>query len=277
MNKIKIYRLPFFTRLMMFLSTTFFSVISYFAFNDQQGAAGYVFVGFASLGLFAFVWSLHTVRITDQEIAVTNFLKTKSINWNEISYVIHKSDGFRLRNHDEDVSLNISAQVENFFGIIEAINRFAPHAWTAQDIKVFHPSGVGLGGTFLFTSFGIAMIVVTIKGFAEGGESLLTLGFLFVIGIISTCILFIMPLKISIEDDYLVITRLIGKRRIHVLEIDSVAMNRTMQHYAYHYQTYIKLKNGKSLPFANLREGAFAVSISLEKWLQKYNNPTKQE
>lgn len=68
---------------------------------------------------------------------------------------------------------------------------------------------------------------------------------------------------------------LFWKKRIHASEIETMILEPKMIENAFQYPVHVKLKNGKSLVFNNLREGTFIFVTSLQRWYEKYQ-PAKQ-
>lgn len=277
MNNIRTYRFPGYTRFLMAFGVIVFSMFTFFAFRDQQAGAGYFLAGFVLCFLVALLWSLYSIQISDDEIIVTNFLMAKRLAWNEISKVQHKGDGFSLKNHDEDVVLKINSQVSRFPEVLELIKQKIPQVWGAEDITEFHPSGIALWGIFLFGFSGIYMMFAALSGYANEEGNLMTTILLSVFGLLCIGFLFLVTLKVSIENEYLVVLHLGWKQRIHVSEVEEIFLQQTMRENAYYYVTHVKLKNKKALRFTSLREGTFMLATSLKKWLQRFNNPAGQK
>lgn len=282
MSNPRTYRYPGYIRFLMAFGTIFFMFLAFFVANDfsitdKAIGASYPFVGFALFSLIPFVWTLYTIRITDDEIIVTNFLRAKRLRWNEVSKVEHKGDGFRLKNHDEDVVLKIDAQVVKFIEILDYIKQRIPQVWDAEDVTEFHPSGNALSGIILFGFVGIYMMFAAMYGDTNGDENLSVRVLLFIFGLLCIGFLFFVTTRISVENEYLVVFHIGWKQRIHASEVEKIFMIQTRLENASSYQTHVKLKNKKTLRFTSLREGTFQLATSLEKWLQRYNNPTGKQ
>jgi hypothetical protein len=274
MDQKLIYHLPYSARVMMAVGFVFFSFVSFLAFRDDAAVAGYFFILFAVLCLISFVWSLYTVEITDHEIAVTNFLVTKQLMWQEIAKVEHKGDNLRLKNQDEDVILNIDSQVGRFPELVALIHQYIPQIWKTENITVFHPSKTAFASIAIMGGAGIMMIYAALR---NGGENLASSLFIFVLGLFTIVMIFLMPFKISIEEEYLVTSHIGWKRRIHIQEIESVSLEQHSQESSQHFRVSVKLKNKKMLRFVYIREGTFTMAESLQNWLQKSGDTKEPE
>ena len=82
--------------------------------------------------------------------------------------------------------------------------------------------------------------------------------------------------EITFDMDYLVAKYLAWKRRIHVSEIVSVALEQKMGKNEVSYPVHIKLRSGKQLVVEKVKEGNPTLLNAIETWMEthkgKYND-----
>lgn len=270
-NEAQTYRISGFIRFIFLLGFILFGAFSIlFILDNASDVIDSCFPPIALIFFGAFIWSLYTIRLTDKGISVTSFFRTVNLDWSEISDVDFKESSFILLSNDGSTRLLINSQVVGFIKIAEEVKRRLPVIWNNKIAYEFHISlstlavfaGIGL--------FGMAMLVLAISELMDGGGNMLTDVFLAAIGLFCMGIPLIVPIKETFQEDYLVITYLFWEKRIHASEIQTMILEPKMVENAFQYPVHVKLKNGKSLVFNNLREGTFIFVTSLQRWYEKY-------
>lgn len=272
-NEAQTYRISGFIRFIFLLGFILFGAFSVlFILDNASDVIDSCFPPIALTFLGAFIWSLYTVRLTDRGISVTYFFRTVNLNWNEISDIHFKESGFILSCNDGRRGMLINSQVVGFIKIVEEVKRRLPIIWNNKITYEFHASlstfavfaGIGL--------FGVAMLVWAISDLMDSSGNLLSDAILAAIGLFCIGTPLIVPVKETFQEDYLIITYLFWKKRIHASEIETMILEPKMVENAFQYPVHVKLKNGKSLVFNNLREGTFIFATSLRHWYEKYRN-----
>jgi len=113
----------------MFAGILMFGFASLGSFIDGEKTLFlFVFIPIWLMSIFAFVSSLYKVELTETEIRVTKYLQSKTLQWNEISAITLRSDGFGfyLSNKNADTKIFISNQVVGFLELVEQIAQKCP-------------------------------------------------------------------------------------------------------------------------------------------------------
>ncbi|MBK9924619.1 MAG: hypothetical protein IPP66_04930 [Anaerolineales bacterium] len=269
----RIYRLPLFVRIIMGVGVIFFGFASVASYADKEEIVSFsCFIPFALVCLIGFVWSLYTIKVNDTEIAVTSFFHTNHLHWHEVSNIRFKDSGFVLINHDGDIKLSINSQVVDFLEIVDVLRSKTETLWKNKTMTDFHTSLYSLMVFAGMGLFGVLILYISMTSFIAGNDDVTTNIALLLIGLLCLGIAVIPPLKSSFEQDFLVITHLAWKRRIHISEIDGFFLEQKMIKNAFYYPVYVRLKNGKALVFNNLREGTFIFETTFQHWYEKYKS-----
>lgn len=266
----RIYRVQLYMRVMTFLGVILFgflSIASYF--DDAKSVSMSCFVPFWLMSLVAFISSLYKVEVTDMDISVTNYLRTKTLRWDEIASIIPKNDGygFYITNQGTDTKLLISNQVVGFLEIAQWFKYKRPDLLKRETPSVFHQVLLPI---FVFGGFGLIITIFTVYTLVESTKDLWSKLFLLVFGLSTLGLLLFLPKEIAFEGKNLVIKYFGRVKIIQASDVSGISIEHRMSQNISVYPIQVQLKNGKKLTFGNIREGSQALMSALEQWLQAY-------
>lgn len=272
------YRFPIFTRLLLLFGTIFFLAIAYWAASDGASFVSYFcLTPFALLSLIGFIYCSYTLRIDENGVSIVSFFRKRTILWHEVADIQFKESGFVLLDQGSSNKVTVSSQVEGFIEAVRFISNKLSSLWNNKILSEFHTSWSTLVVFLGIGLLGILMIYAGIHGIIEKNDQPLTNIGVILIGLLCFGICILMPIRNSFEDDYLVVTYLGWKKRIHRSEIEDFFIEQKVIEYAYHYPVHLKLKNGKALMFNSLREGTFIFATSFKSWYEKYQPDSKEK
>lgn len=266
----RVYKVRLYPRVMTLLAVILFgfaSIASYF--DNERSLSMSCFVPLWLMSLVAFISSLYKVEVTDMGISVTNYLRTKTLRWDDIASMTPKNDGygFYLSNQGADTKLLISNQVVGFLEIPQWIKNKRPDLLKRETPSTFHQVLLSL---IVIAAFGLGTTLFSIYALIGSTEDLWGKIFFLVLGLVTLGSLLYIPKEIAFEGKNLVVRYFGRERIIQATDVTGVSIEQRMSQNISVYPVQVKLKNGKKLTFGNVREGSQALMSALEQWLQTY-------
>lgn len=201
------------------------------------------------------------ITITDTNIVVTRYFRTKEIAWNDISDLEPKMTGFLLRDSSRDTQVFVSAEVVNLWDFIKTVVRRRGDLLHPTK-TVFHESPlaawlIGLAG-LLFVCYSVAQIISNSVDLLERMVALL-----FGLGLVLLATF--APKRFSFEDDKLIVKTLAREYTIRVKDIDFGATSTSI---VLNDRMLIIPKDGSLIHIRRLAEGMPAFMITFRIWLR---------
>jgi hypothetical protein len=224
----------------------------------------------AGIALVAILfYATSSVKISTDEVATTWLLGSKSLRWSEIGRISMRGRVLRLHSRDEDSTLFIDSQLDDYGKILNIIFSARPDLLDESENNILSSSRlrnmVILGSGLLITVISIVLFFVF-----EGFEKIFPLPFL----ALAAYILdnwFSAPRRLMLENKNLIVGYLFKEESYSVDDISSISYNRRKRKPRAEYINFIQinLRSGKNIQFSLFEHGnAFAYHI-LKRWHEK--------
>jgi hypothetical protein len=266
-NISRTYRYPYFFPIFLVFGAAFFAFMEYLTVLNKEGLGLTIaFAAFSFACVYSAVSSIYSVTVTEKNVSVRRYFRTKTLAWNDIDEITPGllSD-LHLKNRDGDVTLLLSAQLNNFFEIVYTLKEKCPNAWMTQTPKTFHQSP---WAALLFGLIGMCSMAMGIGAIAEGTQEKLWTGIVLgAMGFVPFFIALRVPRRLTFEDAEIAISYLAWERRIQRNEIKHIKIEQNRVQNILMYFVHLELKNGKKILLSNYKEGMITLIAALEIWI----------
>jgi hypothetical protein len=226
---------------------------------------------FVFLAIYLLLPHTYKLVVSNEAISSINYLRTGTLEWNELAEIENKNGNLLLRNQDGSIKVTVNQQIDGYPEVIKFIKEQRPDLWNLDDTQTFHQ---GYLEEIFQILFGIVIFIAGIWLLMQEGFSMqnaviffmfmLLAGWLFFSGVIKVR-------KIFMDGDVLVIKQLIGDRQFHVSEVLSVSMEQKFGKNVVTYPVRIRIRNKKDIVIEKAKEGNSILVNALEMWMNKYN------
>ena len=145
---------------LMYLGLIFLGVI--FITSDNKD---YFLIFAIAVGLiFTVIYSTSTVRVNEEGITTSRMFISKSLRWAEIERVSMRGQSLRLHDRDEDITLSLDSQLEEYSEILDLIFSRRPNLFDVREDDIMRR---GLIASIFTVGFGLVMIGLSIFLFFE--------------------------------------------------------------------------------------------------------------
>jgi hypothetical protein len=175
-----------------------------------------------------------------------------------------------LSNKDGDIKVNVNQQIDGYSDVIRFIKQQRPELWRINDVNTFHQNfaeslvSVLMGfGIFLGGGWAIFKNDVTV-------DDVLPVLFVLGISVFLAFTGFSKTLKLSLDEDTLVLHHLVWKREFHITDILSVGLEQQYAKNAVLYPVHIKVRGKKDIVIEKVKEGNPMLVNAIELWMNKY-------
>lgn len=238
---------------------TYIVILGFWFFWAIAMSSGWMALIFGLL-LFFFVLDLvrsfyDRITITDTEIIVTHYFRTKEIVWNDISDVKPGWTGFLLSNASGDVQVFISGGTMDLWKFLKMVNKRRPDVLRPSR-SVFHENPAAallFGGIGFFIAYIVTVEIITNP--ADLVQKVVALIF----GISFVLLALFLPTWFSFAEDKLIVKTLLRERAVHLRGLD-FDMGR-------HTSLFLISKDGYRVSMDNLLEGKPSFLLTFQCWL----------
>lgn len=256
----RIFRHSFGKLALMYLGLVFFGVI-FIASDDKD----YFLIFAVAVGLiFAAVYSTSIVRVSEEGITTSRVFIPKSLRWAEIERVSMRGQSLRLHDRDEDITLSLDSQLEEYSEILDLIFSKRPDLFDVGEDDIMRR---GLIASIFTIGFGLVMIGFSIFLFFElrVSESFFALIFtvLGLVAIVSWCLA---PQSIVIEDQTIFVLYFFKEKSYSINDIASVSLEKTRTRNGFVYFAQLNLKTGKPVKLPGFNKGSKLIYQILKRW-----------
>ena len=246
-----------------------------------MGGAFLVFLGFSGgeinyccfstagivLAIFL-VFVTSSIKISTDEITTTRLLGSKSLRWSEIARISIHGETLRLHSRDEDVTLSLDSQMDNYKEILDIIFSQRPDLLDVSENDALSSSW--LRNTVVLGS-GLFIIVISIVLFFvfKGFDKIFSLPLLVLGGYILAS-WFSAPRRLTLDSKKLIVGYLSKEEMYAADDISSIAyMSKRKSKSGYINFVQINLRAGDHIQVSVFEHGnAFAYQI-LKRWHKK--------
>lgn len=222
--------------------------------------------GFIMIVVLFFATSSITISL--DEITTTRLFVSKSLRWSEIGRISMRGETLRLHNRDEDITLTLDSQLDDYNEVLDIVFGRRPDLFDASENNVL--SGSWLRNVVLLgTSLVVITISIILVFLLEGFDKIFSLP-LFMLGIYIMWSWFSAPRRITLEGKNLIVGYLLEEASYSADEISSISYKRKRKPKSgYINYVQINLRAGECIQFSLFEHGnAFAHQI-LKRWQQK--------
>lgn len=251
---------------LMFLGVLF---LGYIAFSIGKTDSFFLIMAGTGTGIafvIALFYATSSVRISNEEITTSRLLGSKSLRWSEIARVSMRAQSLRLHNRDEDLTLSIDSQLDDYREILDII--FSKRS----DLFDEHDPGLSSGWllSLFIVGFGLCIIAVSVFLFfvSEEFERIFSL-ILFALGVFVILYWFLSPKRLTLESKSLIVGYLFKEVSYSAEEIQSVSLEKRRTREGYVYLVQINLKSGKKIRPPTFKQGSTLTYQILRRWHQR--------
>lgn len=226
---------------------------------------------FVFLAIYLLLPHTYKLVVSNEAISSINYLRTGTLEWNELAEIENKNGNLLLRNQDGSIKVLVNQQIDGYPEVIKFIKKQRPDLWNLDDIQTFHQNYLDELFQILF---GIVIFIAGIWLLIQEGFSMQEAGIFFIFMLLAGWLFFSGATKIRrifLDGDILVIDQLIGERQIHVSEVLSVSMEQGFGKNFVTYPVRIRIRNKKDIVIEKAKEGNSILVNALEMWMNKYN------
>lgn len=262
------FRVSLYTRILLLAGGVVFLAFAALSFASEGPLVSGFFLLFGLISLGSYLAVNRTVFVTPTGIGTRRFGREQFIRWENIAAARPRGDdSLSLTSADQMTTLKISGMLASYAVLVETIRQARPDLWNSAVLRVFHTK-IWIIGVWLMMAAG------SIAGgwLAPDGQGVIAPLFGTGFGLIMLAFALLFPRSIHLEDDFLVIRRLVGAMRIPRGDLQMVSLGQigqvntvAMQGVTLHYRDARKNKD-RLIQFNNIKEGSAALYASLYEW-----------
>lgn len=261
-----IFRHSFGKLALMFLGVL---ILGFALFLGEMDYFIFVITGLAFI-VFLF-YATSSVKVSEDEIATTRLLGTKSLRWSDIGSVSMFGQALRLHSRDDDMILSIDSQLDRYTEILDVVYSKRSDLFDAGDNDVMSRS---LLGSIATVGIGLAMMgisAVLIVYLLREVEtfSIIFASVFFALGIFIIANWFLSPHSILLENQTMVVLSLLRETTYTASEISSITLEKRKTRNGYIYFVQANLKSGKPIKISGFKVGTVLMYQILKRWHEK--------